>query len=171
MKRRAFLAGVGTGTTALAGCMGVLDDGNGDSTGGDEQNTPHYDCLGNNLNEARNPTALDFDISLYAQDGGGSLAGRERVTFENTAADPIDLTDCAIRYDSGREHGFSSLKLSPGSTVTVVSQGEGDSVQKSCPPEYVRDANFSGLELSDGEGTVSLRRPDGTTVVEESYSK
>lgn len=173
MKRRAFLAGVGTSTTAVAGCMGMLEDSSHDHEDGDHThtNTPEYDCLGNNLNEARNPTALDFDINLYAGEGSGALANRERVTFENTAANPIDLTDHAVRYDSGREYSFSDLKLSPGSVVTIVSQGDGDSVQKSCPPEFIRDANFSGLELTDGEGTISLLRPDGTSVVEQAYTE
>ncbi|WP_459192479.1 DUF4350 domain-containing protein [Halosimplex sp. J119] len=137
----------------------------------------------NNLGGPQNPTTTNFDDSgplfaAYGSDSGesslvleevvsdpdGDPIDDEYVAFTNDGDASIDLSGYTVADEADNSYTFDSLMLGPGETVKLYS-GDG---QDTATERYWGN---SGVAVwNNGGDTVIVADPDGTTVIEESYS-
>jgi hypothetical protein len=132
------------------------DAGVDDATGGDTA-----------MSESSHGAETDAFVldEIHEERGLGNDVEDESVTFRNTGDEPLDLSGWIVEKDSGQRFVFpDGWSLEAGRNVTVHS-GRGSDTETD-----VHWGATSAVWDDDGD-TITVRTPDGRTVLREPYMK
>lgn len=157
MRRRPFL--LACTTACFGGCLRrdstTSSPGSGDGPDGDQ----------------RDPNGLAI-TEVYPDEEVRGLIDYEYVRIENVGDASYQLQGVQVLYDDERSYRFDSLRIEPGAVVYLVSRSQDDGRFDTEPPGYVRSAHFGDspqTSVMEGNGTVTLRTPDGKVLDERRY--
>lgn len=174
--RRQILATVSTGLAGvLGGCTGLSRDVPSPTTA---TVTETRDCIGDVAN-AIPPDSDDIEMRIHVQSTSTeSDPAYEFVVLRNVGRDvPLDIRGHRLHYESGFGFLTSYVHTFTDAIIPQRAGGIGIYSQKSqsfrgalqsCPPVLLRGAGFDRRVIPPGT-TVSLKTPDGTPLVQQTY--